>query len=138
MPFRKLPKIKIWADEPLDFSKTKHFKGKFIVTTKGKFYAKLFPFREYEKTKFYHNEILEGMGVKNPTSAAVKKEVQGGGKIEVELISDYVEVRLYGSSSIYGDYIPEDVDIGEIEKLIRVMFEVRTLPVLVVPDYKEP
>ena len=136
MPLRKLPLIKIWADEPTHFGKIKFFKGKFIVTQKGKFFAKLFPEKEYEGLKFFHNEILEEMGVKKAESPAVKKEVAGGGKIEVELIKDYVEVRLYGTSSIYGDYIPDDINIGEIEKLIRVMFELTDLPVLVIPDFK--
>lgn len=134
MPFRKLPQIKIWADEPLHFGKTKHFKGKFIVTQKGKFFAKLFPLKEYEGLKFYHNEILEEMGVKKADSPEVKKEVQGGGKIEVEFIKDYVEVRLYGASSIYGPYHPDEISTGEIEKLISVMFGLKDIPILVIPD----
>ena len=105
---------------------------------KGKFFAKLFPFKEYKGLKFYHNEILEEMGVKKATSPAVKKEVAGGGKIEVELINDYVEVRLCGGSSIYGDYFPDDIDIGEIERLIRIMFGLKSIPVLIIPAYAEP
>ncbi|MBN2306407.1 hypothetical protein JXD20_00295 [Candidatus Peregrinibacteria bacterium] len=133
MELKKLPQIKIWADEPVNISKTA-YKGKFVITHDDKFFAKLFPKKEYDGSKFFHHMILEEMGVKNAESSAVKKEVEGGGKIEVELIDDYVEVRLYGTSSVYGPYTPQCVDIAEIEGVIRTMFELIDLPVLVIPD----
>ncbi len=134
MELKKLPQIKIWTDEPTNLSKVKVYKGKFIITNDGKFFAKLFPKEEFDGASFFHNMILEDMGVKNADSSDVKKEVEGGGKIEVELIDDYVEVRLYGKSSIYGLYNPDCIDIGGIEGVIRTMFELLDLPILVIPD----
>lgn len=136
MELKKLPQIKIWADELTNLSKVKAYKGKFVMTNDGKFFAKLFPKEEYDGSSFFHNDILEEMGVKNADSPAVKKEMEGGGKIEVELINDYVEVRLYGKSSVYGLYNPDCIDIGEIEGVIRVMFDLIDLPILVIPDFE--
>lgn len=136
MELKKLPQIKIWTDEPADLNKIKTYKGKFVMTNDGKFFAKLFPEKEFDSSSFFHNMVLEEMGVKNADSPAVKKEVEGGGKIEVELIADYVEVRLYGKSSIYGRYSPDCVDIGGIEGVTRTMFELMDLPILVIPDLK--
>jgi hypothetical protein len=136
MELKKLPQIKIWADEPANLSKVKAYKGKFVVTNDGKFFAKVFSKEEFDGSKFFHNMILEEMGVKNAESPAVKKEMDGGGKIEVELIGDYVEVRLYGKSTIYGVYNPDCIDIGAIEGVIRVMFELLDLPILVIPDFE--
>ena len=133
MDLKKLPQIKIWTDEPPNISKTA-YKGKFVITDGDKFFAKLFPKKEYDGSAFFHNMVLEEMGVKNAESPGVKKEVEGGGKIEAELIDDYVEVRLYGKSSIYGPYDPDCVDIGAIEEIIRTMFDLIDLPVLVIPD----
>lgn len=137
MELHKLPAIKIWSDEPTDLKKVKFYKGKFVITQDGKLFAKLFPQKEYDGSKFFHNMVLEEMGVKDAESAAVKKEVAGGGKMEVELLDDYVEVRLYGKSSIYGPYSADNVDIGELEELVRVMFELDDEPVLVIPDFEE-
>ncbi|MBU0706400.1 hypothetical protein KJ657_04155 [Patescibacteria group bacterium] len=134
MELKKLPQIKIWTDEPTNLSKHKLYKGKFVMAHDGKFFAKLFPEKEYDGSKFFHNEVLEEMGVKKADSPAVKKEVEGGGKMEVELIEDYVEVRLHGKSSIYGPYNPDCVDIGEIEGVIHTMFDLIDLPILVIPD----
>ena len=106
------------------------------MTQDGKFFAKLFPMEEWDGSSFFHNMILEEVGIANSQSSAVLKEVPGGGKIEVEMMDDYVEVRLYGKSTIYGHYNPEAVDIGEIEAVIREMFELIDLPVLVIPDYE--
>lgn len=133
MELKKLPQTKIWADEPTNLSKTA-YKGKFVITNDGKLFAKLFPQKEFDGSKFFHNMVLEEMGVKNAESPAVKKEMDGGGKIEVELIEDYVEVRLYGKSTIYGQYNADCVDIGSIEEVIRTMFELLDLPILVIPD----
>lgn len=133
---KKLPKIKIWTDEPVNLAKVKAYKGKFVMTEDSKFFAKLFPRDEWDGSSFFHNMILEEMGVKNAEVPAIKKEVPGGGKIEVEMMDDYVEVRLYGKSSIYGRYNAESVDIGEIEAIVREMFELVDLPVLVIPDYE--
>ncbi len=133
MELKKLPQIKIWADEPTNLGKTP-YKGKFVITNEGKFFAKLFPKKEFDGSAFFHNMVLEEMGVNKAESPAVKKEMDGGGKIEVEMIDDYVEVRLYGKSTIYGPYKADCVDIGEIEGLIRVMFDLADLPILVIPD----
>lgn len=134
MELKKLPQIKIWADTPVNLSKVKVYKGKFVMTNDGKFFAKLFPKEEFDGSSFFHNMVLEEMGVQDTTSEAVKKEVEGGGKIEVEMIDDYVEVRLYGKSTIYGRYNPDSVDIGGIEGVIRTMFELLDLSILVIPD----
>ena len=131
-----MPKIKIWTDEPPDLSKVKVYKGKFIITEDDKLFAKLFPKEEYDGSAFFHNEILEEMGVGKAESPAVKKEVQGGGKIEVELIEDYVEVRFYGKSSVYGQYNSDCIDIAAVEEVINTMFELIDLPVLVIPDFE--
>lgn len=136
MELKKLPQIKIWTDEPANLSKTKAYKGKFVLTSDCKLFAKLFPKKEYDGSKFFHNEILEEMGVKNAESPAVKKEMEGGGKIEIEMIDDYVEVRLYGKSSVYGLYNPDCIDIGEMEGVIRTMFELMDMPILVIPDFE--
>lgn len=133
MELKKLPQIRIWTDEPADLSETA-YKGKFVMTHDGKFFAKLFPEKEFDGSQFFHNMVLEEMGVKNADSPAIKKEVEGGGKIEVELIDDYVEVRLHGKSSIYGPYNPDNVDIGAVEEVIRTMFELIDMPILVIPD----
>ena len=65
-----------------------------------------------------------------------KKEMGGGGKMDVELINDYVEVRLYGRSTNYGHYNPDCVNIEAIEGIIHTMFELLDLPILVVPDFE--
>ena len=135
MELKKLPQIKIWTDEPANLSKIKVYKGKFVTTNDGKFFAKLFPKDEFDGACFFHNMILEEMGIQNADSPAVAKEVEGGGKIGVELIDDYVEVRLYGKSGIYGPYNPEAIDIGGIEGVIHTMFELLDLPILVIPDF---
>lgn len=131
---RKLPRIKIWTDEPADLGKHKLYKGKFVVTRSNKFFAKLFPEQEWNVSSFFHSMILEEMGIEHSDSPAVKKEIKGGGTIEVELIDDYVEVRLYGKSSIYGPYQPDCVDIGGIEAIIRTMFDLMDISILVIPD----
>ncbi len=136
MELKKLPQIKIWTDEPSNLSKIKVYKGKFVVTNDGKFFAKLFPKEEFDGAYFFHNMILEEMGVQNATSEAVKKEMGGGGKMDVELINDYVEVRLYGRSTNYGHYNPDCVNIEAIEGIIHTMFELLDLPILVVPDFE--
>ncbi len=136
MELKKLPKTKIWADEPVDLGKVKAYKGKFVMTDEGKFFAKLFPKEEWDGSAFFHNMVLEEMGVQNAQAPSVMKEVPGGGKIEVEMMDDYAEVRLYGKSTIYGRYNPEMVDAGAVEGVVREMFELIDLPVLVIPDYE--
>lgn len=136
MPLKKLPQIKIWADTPISLNQIKICKGKFIVTKKGKFFAKLFPKNEFDGSSFFHFMILEEMGIQNAESKAVQEAMQGGGKIEVEMMDDYVEVRLYGKSTGYGPYKPETLDPGEIEGIIRVMFDLIDLPILVIPDFE--
>ena len=136
MELKKLPQIKIWIDEQAHFKNIKAFKGKFVVTQKGKFFAKLFPKNEFDGSIFFHNMILEEMGIKNAEAPVVKKEIQGGGKIEVGLVNGYAEVKLYGKSTIYGRYNPDLLDINGIEEKVRVVFELMDLPILVVPDFE--
>lgn len=136
MELTKLPQIKIWTDEAPNLAQVKFYKGKFVVTEDYKFFAKLFSKDKWDGSTFFHNMVLEEMGVEKADSPSVKKEMLGGGKIEVELINDYVEVRLYGKSTIYGHYIPENIDIGEIEGVIRTMFDIVDLPILVIPDFE--
>ena len=133
MELKKLPQIKIWADEPTQLSQTS-YRGKFVMTKNGKFFAKLFPEKTFDGASFFHHMILTEMGIEQATSDAVKSEMRGGGKMEVELIDDYVEVRLYGRSADYGAYHPEDIRTGEIEAVIRRMFDLIDLPILVIPD----
>lgn len=134
MELKKLPQIKIWADEPVNLGKVKRYKGKFVMTNEGKFFAKLFPEEAFDGSSFFHNMLLEEMGIEKADSPAVKNGIGGGGKIEVELIDDYVEVRLYGKSGIYGPYKPDCVNIGSIEEVISTMFELIDMPILVIPD----
>ena len=86
---------------------------------------------------FFHDDLVGGLGVKEAESMDVKKVIAGGGKIEIELVDDYVECRIYGKSTVYGDYDPDEIDTSALEDEIRDVFGLDEMPVLVVPDYEE-
>ena len=133
---KNLPSIKIWGEDLEDIYNIKRYKGKFVITDSGKFIAKILPKDKYDKTDIYHNTMLEDLGVENPESPVMKRAIVGGGKIEVELIQDYVECRIYGSSQTYGGYDKTDIDLARMEKAIEATFHLGMMPILVVPDFE--
>ncbi|MBU0577028.1 hypothetical protein KJ742_04025 [Patescibacteria group bacterium] len=134
---KNLPEIKIWGEGLEDIYELKNYKGKFVITDDGKFIAKVLPRSDYNKAELFHDKILEELGVKNPTSAEMKKVVVGGGKIEIELIGDYVECRLYGVSQTYGSYDASDIDQAKMERAIEAALHLGMMPILVVPDFEK-
>ncbi len=133
---KNLPDIKIWGEDLEGFGGIKLFKGKFVIMDDGKFIAKIVPKEKYDKMDIYHNTMLYDLGVTDPDSSAIKKIIIGGGKIELEMIEDYVECRLYGSSQTYGDYDKSDIDLAKMEKAIEATFHLGMMPILVVPDFE--
>ena len=133
---KNLPDIKIWGEDFEEFGEIKLFKGKFVITDDGNFIAKIVPKEKYDKMDIYHNTMLEDLGVEDPDSSAVKKTIIGGGKIELEMVQDYVECRLYGSSKTYGDYDKSDIDLARMEKAIEATFHLGMMPILVVSDFE--
>lgn len=131
-----LPDFEIWGEDFKHFREDRFFKGKFVLTDEGKFVAKLVPKEKYEKIELFHNSMLKELGVKNPDSAEVKKAIAGGGKIEIELIGDYMECRLFGESQTYGKYNALDIDLPGLEKAIDEEFGIGGMTVLVIPDYE--
>ncbi len=108
-----------------------------MVAEDGKFFAKLFSKSEWEKIDFFHDELLQELGIEEAESPDVKDMIVGGGKIEVELNDNHVECRLYGKSSIYGEYDPDAIDTKALEAEIQKVFKLKKMPVLIVPDFKE-
>jgi hypothetical protein len=133
---KNLPDIKIWGEDFKEFGEIKLFKGKFVITDDGNFIAKIVPKEKYDKMDIYHNTMLEDLGVEDPDSSAIKKTIIGGGKIELEMVQDYVECRLYGSSKTYGDYDKSDIDLARMEKAIEATFHLGMMPILVVSDFE--
>ncbi len=133
---KSLPPIKIWGNRLEDIYNVKAYKGKFVITDDGKFIAKIFPKDEYDSTDLYHNSMLLDLGIKNPDSAEMKRAIAGGGKIEIELVEDYVECRLYGDSQTYGHYNKADIDIARMETALEAEFDLGMMPILVIPDFK--
>ena len=131
------PRVKIWGEGFDEFKKIKAYKGKFVISDEGQIFAKLFPKAEWENVSFFHDDLVGELGVKDTKSMDVKAVIMGGGKIEIEAIEDYVECRIYGKSTIYGDYNSNDIDTSAIEDEIRDVFELGDTPVLVVPDFEE-
>ncbi len=132
---KNLPDIHIWGEDIKEFGKINLLKGKFVITSDGKFIAKVFTLDKWDKANFFHNMLLEELGIKNPESAQMKKEIMGGGKIEIETIGDYAECRLRGKSGIYGHYNKSDIDIAKMEIAIEATFHLGMMPVLVIPDF---
>ena len=131
-----LADFEIWGEDFKHYQEDRFYKGKFVLTDAGKFLAKLVPKEKYAKIELFHNSMLKDLGVQNPDSPEVKKAIAGGGKIEIELIGDYMECRLYGESQTYGKYNMFDVDLPGLEKAVEETFGVGGMPVLVIPDYE--
>ncbi len=131
------PRVKLWGEGLDDFKKIKAFKGKFVLSDEGQLFAKFFPKKKWDSVSFFHDDLVRELGVKDAKSMDVKEVIIGGGKIEVELVDDYVECRLYGKSTVYGDYNPDDIDTTAFEEEIRDTFGTGDMPVLVVPDFEE-
>lgn len=131
------PPVKIWGEDFEDIDSIKAYKGKFVMTEDGKLFAKLYPMSEWGNIELFHDMVVSELGVKDAESMDVKDMIIGGGKIEIELIENHIECRLYGKSTIYGDYDADAVDITALEMEIREVFELDEIPVLVIPDYEE-
>ena len=131
------PPVKIFGEHFDEIKKIKAYKGKFVTTEDGKLFAKLYPKSDWDNMEFFHDDLVGELGVKDAKSMDVKEVVVGGGKIEIELINDYVECRLWGKSTVYGDYNPENIDVAAIETEIKEIFDLDKTPILVVPDFEE-
>lgn len=131
------PHVKVWGEGFDKIQTHKAYKGKFVVTDDGKLFAKLYPKADWDKVSFFHNELMNELGVKDAESPDVKEIVTGGGKIEIELVDDYIECRLYGKSTIYGEYNSEDIDTTALEAEIRKVFDLDERPILAVPDFEK-
>ena len=131
------PPVKIWGEDFDDMESVKLFKGKFVMTDDGKLFAKLYPKTEWDNIEFFHDMLLEELGVKDAKSMDIKEVVTGGGKIEVELMDDFAECRLHGKSTIYGEYDPDAVDKKALVNEIREVFDLDDLPVTVIADFEE-
>jgi len=131
------PRVKLWGEGLDTFKKIKAYKGKFVVSDEGQLFAKLFPKKKWDSVSFFHDDLVRELGVKDAKNMDVKEVVIGGGKIEIELVDDYAECRLYGKSTVYGDYNPDDIDTAALEAEIRDMFELGDEPVLIIPDFEE-
>lgn len=131
------PPVKIFGEHFDEIKKIKAYKGKFVTTEDGKLFAKLYPKSDWDNMEFFHDDLVGELGVKDAKSMDVKEVVVGGGKIEIELINDYVECRLCGKSTVYGDYNPENIDVAAIETEIKEIFDLDKTPILVVPDFEE-
>ncbi len=131
------PRVKLWGEDLDEFKKVKAYKGKFVISDEGQIFAKLFPKAEWDKVSFFHDDLVGELGVKDTKSMDVKAVIMGGGKIEIAAIEDYVECRMYGKSTVYGDYNPNDIDTSAMEDEIRDVFELADTPVLVIPDFEE-
>ncbi len=132
----ELPDVKIWG---ADFSKlydVKFYKGKFVVTDAGKLIIKVVPKIEWDAEIFYHNGIVGECDIEHPESNAVKHAIKGGGKIEIELVDDTLECRLYGRSTVYGYYDPEMIDQARLETALEATFHVGMMPVLVIKQFE--
>ena len=133
---KNLPDIHIWGEDFEEFGEIKLFKGKFVITDDGKFIAKIVPKDKYDQMDIYHNTMLLDLGVKDPDSKTIHKTIIGGGKIELEMVKDYVECRLYAGSKTYGGYNKTDIDLARMEKAIEATFHLGLMPILVIPDFE--
>ena len=127
-----MKEVKIWGDKLDQIAEIKVYKGKFVIKRDGEFFAKLFPKSEWDGASFFHNMILEALGIANSQSPEVMAQVEGGGKMEVELYDDHAECILYGKSTIYGRYNPEDVDVQKLEEAVKDIFHLE-VPVVIYP-----
>lgn len=131
------PSVKLWGEDLDEIQKHKVYRGKFVMTHDGRLFAKLYPKSVWETIEFFHDMLVKELGVKDPESHDVKELIIGGGKIEVELVDDYAECRLWGKSTIYGDYDPPEVDVAALETEVQESFDLDDMPVSVMFDYEE-
>lgn len=131
------PSVKLWGKGLDEIEKHKVFKGKFVMSDDHKLFAKLYPKSEWDGIDLFHDMVVADLGVNNPESMDVKEVIVGGGKIEVELVENHLECRLWGKSTIYGDYDSSHVDTGALEHEIQDVFNLDDMPVQVIPDYEE-
>jgi hypothetical protein len=110
--------------EKHDDHQIKRFKGKFVITKGGKFIAKIFPVDLYNGSNFFHNNILEEIGIEDAQSDEVKNLIAGGGKIEVELLEDHAECRIYGKSTNYGPHDPAALNLPRIEEVLQEVLKI--------------
>jgi hypothetical protein len=128
------PSAKLWGENLDEFQDIKSYKGKFVVTSDGKFFAKLYPKSEWENVDLFHDMVVGDLGVNDPKSIDVKEVIIGGGKIDIALKNDSVEVLLYGNSAIYGDYDSDGIDTETLEFEIRNVFDLDDIPLKIVTD----
>lgn len=131
------PQVKIWGENLDEFDYYKSYKGKFVVTADGKFFAKLYPKAEWNNIELFHDMVVNELGVEDPKGMDIKDVVIGGGKIEIFQKDDEVECKLYGKSSIYGDYDPDAIDAESLEFEIRSAFDLDEIPVNIHTDSEE-
>ncbi|MBU1017657.1 hypothetical protein KKA33_01360 [Patescibacteria group bacterium] len=131
------PRVKLWGEHLDDYKIIKTYKGKFVLSDEGQLFAKFFPKKEWDKVSFFHDDLVRELGVKDAKSMDVKEVIIGGGKIEFEWVDDYAECRLYGKSTVYGDYDRGDIDTVALGEEIRDVFELGDVPILVIPDFEE-
>jgi len=131
------PPIKLWGKHLDEIERHKAFKGKFVMTDDHKLFAKLYPKSEWDDVELFHDMVVADLGVNDAESMDVKEVIMGGGKIEVELLEGHVECRLWGKSTIYGDYDSSHVDAKALEDEIQNVFNLDDMPVQVIPDYEE-
>lgn len=130
------PKVVIHGNDLDQINDIVHYKGKFLQTTKGHFFAKLISKTNWDRKPFFHDEILRDMEVENPTSMQVSDIVPGGGKMEVVLEEGFIQVHLYGKSTIYGDFDEDLIPLKSLEMEIQEVFEVDDLPVTISFDHE--
>ena len=132
-----LPAVKIWGEDLDEIKQTKAYKGKFVITHDGRLFVKLYPLNEWNNIEFFHDMLVKELGVKDPESHDVKEIVVGGGKIAVELLGGHAECRLWGKSTIYGDYDSQEVNVSALETEVQEAFDLDDMPVQIIPDDEE-
>ena len=131
-----LPNVKIWGDSLDEAEDLKSYRGKFVVTADGKFFAKLVPTADWDSVSFFHDTMVKDLGVKDPESMDVKDVIVGGGKIEIKLDDDHAECRLHGKSTVYGDYDPMAIDTESITTELEEVMDLGDRVVEVIPDHE--
>lgn len=132
-----LPPAKLWGEDLDEMERHKVFKGKFVMTDDGKLFGKLYPKSKWDSIELFHDMVVEDLGVTSPKSMDVKERIVGGGKIEVEFVNEFAECRLYGKSTIYGDYESDMVDKKSLETEIQDVFGLDDMSVTIVADFEE-
>ena len=132
----RLPPVKVWGERLDEFDLLKSYRWKFVVTADGKFFAKLYPASDWDNIQFFHDNLVQELGIKDAESMDVKEVIVGGGKIELQLLPKSVECRLYGKSTIYGDYDPLTIDTDILANEIQEICELEDQSVDVIADYE--